>query len=159
MDTLNQAGILALSSRMHRLSEQIRKDGALIYKEFNIDFELKWFPVIYTIYKRENVNVIEIANEIGYTHPSTITLLKDLEHLQLIKWKKDQKDERKKNYFLTKEGKQLITKMQPIWEIMSKVLAEISDNQNHLLQAINEAENKLNEQSFYQRVLQIKNTL
>ncbi|TDQ77892.1 MarR family winged helix-turn-helix transcriptional regulator [Sphingobacterium yanglingense] len=159
MNVLNQAGILALSSRMHRLSEQIRKDGALIYKEFDIDFELKWFPVIYTIYKKENVNVMEIANEIGYTHPSTITLLKEIENLKLVAWKKDSQDERKKNYHLTKEGQKLVTKMKPVWETMSLVLGEISDNQNNLLQAINEAENKLVEQSFYQRVLQLKNEL
>lgn len=159
MNVLNQAGILALSSRMHRLSEQIRKDGALIYKEFDIDFELKWFPVIYTIYKKENVNVMEIANEIGYTHPSTITLLKEIENLKLVAWKKDSQDERKKNYHLTKEGQKLVAKMKPVWETMSLVLGEISDNQNNLLQAINEAENKLVEQSFYQRVLQQKNEL
>ncbi|KZE78440.1 hypothetical protein [Myroides marinus] len=58
MDTLNQAGILALSSRMLRLSEQIRKDGALIYKEFNIDFELKWFPVMYTMVRYRIIKII-----------------------------------------------------------------------------------------------------
>lgn len=158
MNVLNQAGILALSSRLHRLSEQIRKDGALIYKEFGIDFELKWFPVIYTIYKMENVNVVEIANEIGYSHPSVIVLLREIENLKLIDWKKDSKDQRKRKYHITKEGHNLITKMKPIWEIMAEVLAEISNTQNNLLKAINEAEIKLSEQSFYQRVLQIKHS-
>lgn len=46
MNVINEAGILAISTRLHRLSEQLRKDGALIYQTFGIDFELKWFPVI-----------------------------------------------------------------------------------------------------------------
>lgn len=33
----------------------------------------------FTIYKKEVAGVVEIANEIGYTHPSTINLLKELE--------------------------------------------------------------------------------
>jgi hypothetical protein len=37
------------------------------------------------------------------------------------------------------------------------VLGEIADNENHLLAAINEAEEKIAEQSFYQRALQLKN--
>lgn len=156
MNVINEAGILAISTRMHRLSEQLRKDGAMIYKAFGIDFELKWFPVIFTIYKKELVSVVEIANEIGYTHPSTITLLKELEKLELIEWKKDKKDERKRMFQLTSKGSELIESMKPVWELMSQVLGDIADNQNNLLKALNEAEEKIATQSFYQRALQLK---
>ncbi|CAI8785470.1 MarR family winged helix-turn-helix transcriptional regulator [Chryseobacterium sp. IT-36CA2] len=158
MNVINEAGILAISTRLHRLSEQLRKDGALIYKAFGIDFELKWFPVIFTIYKKEIASVVEIANEIGYTHPSTITLLKELEKQELIQWEKDKQDERKRMFMLTSKGKELIGKMQPVWELMSQILGDISDNKNNLLTAIDEAEEKIASQSFYQRALQRKNS-
>lgn len=158
MNVINEAGILAISTRLHRLSEQLRKDGALIYKAFGIDFELKWFPVVYTIYKKELASVVEIANEIGYTHPSTITLLKELEKLELIQWEKDKQDERKRLFMLTVKGKELIEKMKPVWALMSQILGEITDNQNNLLDAINEAEEKIANQSFYQRALQLKSS-
>ncbi|PTT19653.1 MarR family transcriptional regulator [Chryseobacterium sp. HMWF028] len=157
MNVINEAGILAISTRLHRLSEQLRKDGALIYKAFGIDFELKWFPVIFTIYKKEIASVVEIANEIGYTHPSTITLLKELEKQELIQWEKDKQDERKRMFILTSKGKELIEKMKPVWELMSQILGDISDNKNNLLAAIDEAEEKIASQSFYQRALQVKN--
>ncbi|WP_278352981.1 MarR family winged helix-turn-helix transcriptional regulator [Chryseobacterium gleum] len=157
MNVINDAGILAISTRLHRLSEQLRKDGALIYKAFGIDFELKWFPVIFTIYKKEIASVVEIANEIGYTHPSTITLLKELEKLELIQWEKDQQDERKRLFKLTSKGNELIEKMKPVWELMSRVLGDIADNKNNLLTAIDEAEEKIASQSFYQRAMQVKN--
>ncbi|WP_160140102.1 MarR family winged helix-turn-helix transcriptional regulator [Chryseobacterium sp. c4a] len=158
MNVINEAGILAISTRLHRLSEQLRKDGALIYKAFGIDFELKWFPVIFTIYKKEVASVVEIANEIGYTHPSTITLLKELEKLELIQWEKDRQDERKRLFKLTVKGQELIENMKPVWELMSQVLGDISNNQNNLLAAIDEAEEKIINQSFYQRALQLKNS-
>lgn len=158
MNVINEAGILAISTRLHRLSEQLRKDGAMIYQTFGIDFELKWFPVIFTIYKKEVAGVVEIANEIGYTHPSTINLLKELEKKKLIQWEKDKQDERKRLFMLTSEGKELIEKMQPVWELMSKILGDIADNENNLLKAIDEAEDKIANQSFYQRALQLKNS-
>jgi DNA-binding MarR family transcriptional regulator len=157
MNIIDESGILALSTRMQRLSEQLRKDGALLYKAFDIDFEPKWFPVIYTLHHKEVLSVVEIANEIGYTHPSTISLLKELEKQNLIRSKKDKVDERKRLILLTSKGKELIVKMRPVWDIIVSVLAEITDNQNNLLKAINEAEAKITNQSFLQRALQLKN--
>ena len=156
MNVIDESGILAISTRLQRLSEQLRKDGALFYKSYGIDFEPKWFPVIYTLHHKEVLSVVEIANEIGYTHPSTISLLKELEKQKLIRSKKDKIDERKRLIQLTEKGQELITQMKPVWNVMKKALSEISDNQNNLLQAINEAENKIIHQSFLQRALQLK---
>ncbi|MCS3869799.1 DNA-binding MarR family transcriptional regulator [Chryseobacterium ginsenosidimutans] len=157
MNVINESGVLALSTRLQRLSDQLRKDGALVYKEFGIDFEPKWFPVIFTLHHKKTLSVVEIANEIGYTHPSIISLLKELEKQQMIKSKKDKSDERKRLIELAPKGIELVEKMKPVWELISKVLGEISDNENHLLKAINEAEEKLAGQSFLQRALQLKN--
>jgi len=156
MNIIDESGILAISTRLQRLSEQLRKDGALFYKSYGIDFEPKWFPVIYTLYHKEVLSVVEIANEIGYTHPSTISLLKELEKQKLIRSKKDKIDERKRLIQLTVKGQELIEQMKPVWDVMQKVLSDIADNQNNLLQAINEAENKIMHQSFIQRALQLK---
>ena len=156
MNIIDESGILAISTRLQRLSEQLLKDGALFYKSYGIDFEPKWFPVVYTLHHKEVLSVVEIANEIGYTHPSTISLLKELEKQKLIRSKKDKVDERKRLILLTPKGQELILKMKPVWDVMSSVLKEIADNQNNLLQAINEAESKLTHQSFLQRALQLK---
>ncbi|SHF91675.1 MarR family winged helix-turn-helix transcriptional regulator [Chryseobacterium sp. OV279] len=158
MNIIDESGILAISTRLQRLSEQLRKDGALIYKSFGIDFEPKWFPVIFTLHHKTMLSVVEIANEIGYTHPSTISLLKELEKQKLIQSKKDKQDERRRLIVLSPKGIELIEKMKPVWDLVSKVLGEIADNQNHLLKAIDEAEAKIAEQSFYQRALQLKNS-
>ena len=156
MNVINESGTLALSTRLQRLSEQLRKEGALVYKEFGIDFEPKWFPVVFTLHHKNILSVVEIANERGYTHPSTISLLKELERQQMIISKKDKTDERKRLIELAPKGIELIEKMKPVWEIISKVLGEIADNENHLLKAISEAEEKIAKQSFLQRVLQLK---
>jgi MarR family transcriptional repressor of mepA len=157
MNIIDESGILAISTRLQRLSEQLRKDGALIYKEFGIDFEPKWFPVMLTLHHKKELSIVEIANEIGYTHPSTISLLKELKKKQLILSKKDKQDERKRLIEVTAKGEALVEQMKPVWELIKKVLGDIADNKNNLLAAINEAETKIAEQSFYQRALQMKN--
>src|SRR3954469_20416834 len=101
MNVINESGILAVSTRLQRLADQIRKDGLLIYKANGIDFEPKWFPVIYTLHQKSTLSVVEIAAEIGYSHPSTISLLKELEKKKLIRSKKDKSDERKRLLTLT----------------------------------------------------------
>ncbi|SEV89192.1 MarR family protein [Chitinophaga sp. YR573] len=154
MNVINESGILAISTRLQRLADQIRKDGLLIYKANGIDFEPKWFPVIYTLHQKSTLSVVEIAAEIGYSHPSTISLLKELEKKKLIRSKKDKSDERKRLLTLTEKGAELVTQMQPVWSVMTEALSSFTVN---LIKAIDDVEEKMEQQSFYQRAQSIKN--
>lgn len=151
MNVIDGSGILAISTRMQRLSEQIRKEGFLVYQANGINFEPKWFPVIYTLHLKPVLSVVEIAAEIGYTHPSTISLLKELEKEKLIRSKKDKHDERKRLLQLSEKGKKLVQQMQPVWEIIVAAITELTDTQNNLMRAIEEVEQQLQEKSFYER--------
>jgi len=151
MNVIDESGILAISTRLQRLSEQLRKDGFQIYKANDIDFEPKWFPVIYTLHFKPVLSVVELATEIGYTHPSTISLLKELEKEKLIRSKKDKQDERKRLVMLTDKGKKLLEQMQPVWQLMIKSLTEITNTTNNLMTAIAEVEARLKEKSFFDR--------
>ncbi|WP_199140072.1 MarR family winged helix-turn-helix transcriptional regulator [Pedobacter sp. ASV12] len=153
MNVIDEAGILALSTRLQRLSDRIRKDGLEIYREMGISFEPKWFPVIYVLHKKNVLSVVEIANEIGYTHPSTITLLKELEKEKIIRSKKDKADERKRLLQLSTKGQQLIDQMGPAWEVITAATADLINTQNNLMQAILEVEEQLKMKSFLQRAL------
>ncbi|SMC90021.1 MarR family transcriptional regulator [Pedobacter africanus] len=151
MNAIDESGILALSTRLQRLSEQLRKEGFELYKAHNIDFEPKWFPVIYTLHFKPLLSVVELATEIGYTHPSTISLLKELEKEKLIRSKKDKKDERKRLILLTEKGKKLLLRMQPVWQIMIEALTELTNTSNNLMKAITEVEAQLKAKSFLER--------
>jgi DNA-binding MarR family transcriptional regulator len=160
INVIDESGELALSSRLQRLSEQIRKDGALVYKSYGVDFEPKWFPVIYTLHLKQVLNVVELANEIGYTHPSTISLLKELEKQKLIKSGKDKTDERKRTIQLTDKGQKLVEQVKPIWKVIDAALTELSQTKNNLLLAINEFEAQMKKEGYYNRVqrLRVKKT-
>ncbi|RFS19387.1 MarR family transcriptional regulator [Chitinophaga silvatica] len=150
-NVIDESGILAIATRLQRLSDTFRKDGQLIYKSFGHDFEPKWFPVVYTLDIKSQLSVVEIANEIGYTHPSTISLLKELEKLKIIHSKKDKSDERKRLISLTEKGKELVAAIKPIWDLLRKTQIEILDTKNNLMKAIEEVEEQLKISSFYDR--------
>ena len=156
---IDESGILAISTRLQRLSEQLRKDGLLLYKTFGIEFEPKWFPVIYTLQFKSPLSILELAAEIGYAHPSTISLLKELEQQKLISSLRDKNDERKRLIVLTGKAWELIEQMKPVWEIMVKVLSEITENENSLLKALNESEAQLRKKGFLERALVLADQL
>ena len=156
MNVIDESGILAISTRLQRLADTLRKDGVLIYKANNINFEPKWFPVIYTLHFKPVLSVVELANEIGYTHPSTISLLKELEKEKLIRSKKDKTDERKRLIMLTAKGQELVERMRPIWDIFKAAAAELTNTQNNLMKAIDEVEEQITLQSFFARAQRLK---
>ena len=151
MNVINELGVLAIATRLQRLAEQMRKDGLLIYKAHGVDFEPKWFPVIYTLHVKPGLSVVELSAEIGYSHPSTITLLKELEKQKLIKSGKDKTDERKRLVQLTEKGKVLINQMKPVWQVMIAATTQLIETKNNLLKAMEEVEQQMELQSFYQR--------
>jgi DNA-binding MarR family transcriptional regulator len=155
MNVIDESGILAIATRLQRLSDLLRKDGVLIYKANGVDFEPKWFPVIYTLHLRSVLSVVEIASEIGYTHPSTISLLKELEKVKLIRSKKDKADERKRLIQLTPKGQELIEQMKPVWELMIAALTGLTTTQNNLLLAISEVEEQMKRLSLFERAKRI----
>lgn len=155
-NAIDEVGILAISTRLQRLSDRLRKEGEQIYKLFGVDFQPKWFPVILTLYKKDKISVTSLAEEIGYAHPSIIALLKELEGKKLIKSMVDKHDERKRLIGLTKAGIEIVAQMKPIWEIMQKALQQLLETPNPIIKAIEETEMLLDRQGFLQRVICLK---
>lgn len=148
---IDDAGILAIGTRLLRIHDLLRADGNSFYKTLGIEFETKWFPVIYVLSIKSPLGIMELAQQIGLSHPALIALLKELEKRGLVDSLKDARDERKRNMFLTKKGSDLVFQLRPIWTIIESVLLDLTENTNNLLKALNETEEKLKESSFLQR--------
>ena len=153
MDTIKQLGELALGSRLKRLSDQIMKDGKKIYAANNIDFEPKWFPVYYTISRNAQITVTDIAEVIGFKHPSVSLLVKELEKNQLIESTAHTNDARKRNLKLSKKGKDLLPSIESIWSDISSALNEMINQHSHnILCALEQCEDDLDKTTMLDRV-------
>jgi MarR family transcriptional repressor of mepA len=148
---IDELGELALSTRLMRLSEWTRKDVTKIYQEYGLAFESKWFPVLYILSRKAPLGVVELADELGYAHPSVIALVKEMEKQKLIRSVTSKTDARKRLLQLTPKALEWEKKMQPLWDKMRIVAGEIYNNGSSLLKAVEDVERALKECSFYQR--------
>ena len=150
---IDELGELALSTRLMRLSDWTRKDVTKIYQEYGIAFESKWFPVLYILSRKAPLSVMELTEELGYAHPSVIALVKEMEKQKLVRSIPSKTDGRKRMLELTPRAAEWEKKMQPLWDRMRLVAAQIYNNGSSLLKAIMDVEAALNECSFYDRFI------
>lgn len=153
MNLLEEIGPLAVAARLQRLADSIRKDGALVYKEHGIEFEPKWFPVVFVLSRKGPLSVVDLANEVGIAHPSLIQLVRELEAKKLVRSSSDKVDGRKRRISLTPKAQALIVEMQPVWEKIRAAVAELVNTENNLMKAMAETEAQLQQESFFSRVL------
>lgn len=155
---IDAAGYLAVSTRLQRLADQLRKDGALIYSHFGLDFEPKYWPVLYTLSRKSPMGVIDLANEIGYAHPSVIALVREMEQQKWLLTRKDKSDSRRRLLALSPSALELISRMQPVWEIIREALQEICEGPHPLLKAVETVEARVEQESFFNTAMRVART-
>jgi DNA-binding MarR family transcriptional regulator len=153
MDLTKEFGVLAIATRLQRLSETFAKDVELLYRKlYKVDMQPRFFPILMVLKDGKALSIMEIADEIGFAHTSIIATIKKMESRNLLKSESHKTDNRKRMLKLTPKGKKLITTLQPIWRQFESVLKEIMNTDNHLVKAIDEVESVLKKESFYKRI-------
>lgn len=152
-NTISDLKGVALASRLLRLGELIRRDVAQIYEHHRIDWQPKWSPVLLILIGKAPMSVQELADEMGYTHPAVIALIKEMEAHKLVKSTTDKADKRRRMLSLTPKALQAKTALQPICDIMNLVVADITDTKHSLLKALDETEEMLESKSFLKRYI------
>jgi MarR family transcriptional repressor of mepA len=153
MDLTKEFGVLAIATRLQRLSETFAKDVEMLYKKlYKVDMQPRFFPILMVLKDGKARSVMEIAEEIGFAHTSIIATVRKMEAKDLLKSESHKTDNRKRMLKLTPKGKQLITKLKPVWQQFESVLKDIMNTDNHLVKAIDEVETVLQEESFYKRI-------
>lgn len=154
MDLIHELGPLALASRLKRLSERLLKDGSQVYKNLEVEFEARWFPVVYLLKDHDEMAVTEVATKLGLTHPAVNQVAGDLERHGLLVSSRDREDERRRLLSLSAEGHRVVESLEPVWADIraatAEVLAEVGGD---LLAGIEAVERCLDEAGMYERVM------
>ena len=128
-DILKELGYLAGATRFRRISEKLYLDGDKIYKDAGIDFKASWFSVFYVLAKHKKpLTIMEIAGQIDFSHISVKNVLQELKKANLVSVKTNPKDKRSKVVSITKKGKKLQEKLEPLWVLFSKALQSVFDS-------------------------------
>lgn len=155
---MTELGALAIASRLRRLSDVYWQGVTTIYRESGIDFEVKWATVFLLITRRGPISVMELADQLGVTHPAVIQIVNELVKHDLIMSERSEQDSRKRMLTLSPAGKAMIPKMQPLWDAIQVVNQEMIEQQPHnLLLAIQAIEDALTARSYASRIQQYVN--
>jgi DNA-binding MarR family transcriptional regulator/GNAT superfamily N-acetyltransferase len=157
MDFYEQTGKMALGSRLRRLSEQLTDDAAQVYKMYDVPLQPKWFPVFYVLSHGQDKTITAIAEEIGHSHPSVSTIVREMVKQGIVVEKKDKQDGRKNVVGLSKKGAAILAKTSLQFTDVNNAIEEASSQARYdLWKAIEEWEFLLNQKSLLRRVQEQK---
>lgn len=157
MDFYNSTGKMALGSRLRRLSEQITEDAGQVYKMYNVSLQPKWFPVFHALSQGQDKTITAIAEEIGHSHPSVSTIIREMVKQGIVTEKKDKQDGRKNVVCLSKKGKEVVNTIAPQYVDVTNAIEEaLTQTRHDLWKAIEEWEFLLNQKSLLRRVQEQK---
>lgn len=158
MNFFQQAGKIAIGSRLRMLVDKITENSADIYKLYGVDFKLKWFPVFFVLTDGQAQTVTAIATTIGQTHPSVSYIIKEMLTQGIVEELKDEPDKRRSMMQLTPKGSAIAEVLKNQYKDVEAAIDNITQEaQNDLWQAIEEWETLLSQKSLLQRIKEEKN--
>jgi DNA-binding MarR family transcriptional regulator/GNAT superfamily N-acetyltransferase len=153
MDFYQNIGKMALGSRLRRLSELLTEQAAEVYALYDAAIQPKWFPVFYVLSAGDERSISQIAQEIGHSHPSVSTIVKEMEKSGVVT-KGSNKGDKRENYVkLTEKGFGIHERVKAQYlDVGSAVEKAMQETQNDMWAAIGEWEYLLKEKSLLARV-------
>jgi DNA-binding MarR family transcriptional regulator/ribosomal protein S18 acetylase RimI-like enzyme len=154
VDIIRDIGPLGFASRLKRLAELLQRDVSRVYKTQRLDFEARWFPVMYSLAAHGPLSVTELAVALGLTHPAINQIAAAMSRRGLLESAKDKADERRRILRLSAEGRRLHSSMQPLWDEIASATSQLIDAADpDLLTGISRIEESLTERCMYDRVM------
>jgi ribosomal protein S18 acetylase RimI-like enzyme len=157
MEFYEQAGAVALGSRLRRLSEAVTADAARIFAWYDVGLDPRWFPVFYLLAQRGPMPVTRIARAVGHSHASVSQIIRDMKARRLVLTGTGKDDGRVTVVRLSAAGRRLIepleTQCKDVGDAVDELLAEAEEN---LWKAMAETERLLAQRSLFDRVRDVR---
>jgi DNA-binding MarR family transcriptional regulator/ribosomal protein S18 acetylase RimI-like enzyme len=153
-DVITQLGELAFASRLRRLSERLLRDASRIYHAQRVEFEARWFPVLYLLQRDAPLAVTDVARALGITHPAVNQIARAMSAKGLLVTGKDRRDDRKRLLSLSAKGRRMVGALQPVWAAIEGATREVLHSTgDDVLGCLDRIEHALDEQEMYDRVM------
>ena len=153
MDTINELAELAFASRLKRLSERLMKDVSRLYQKLNVDFEARWFPVLFTLNLKSTMTVTSLGRSTGLTHTAINQIASEMMKKGLVISREGKEDKRQRLLSISPKGKETAALLAPVWQEIRLATKEVIDATGcDVLSAIGKIEKQLDRQNMYERV-------
>jgi DNA-binding MarR family transcriptional regulator len=152
-NVMENLGAKALGSRLKRLSENMMREVALVYKDNQVDFEPKWFPVIQLLLLEKQLSIKNIAKQLRVSHSSISQILTSMKKGQLIEESVSDSDSRIKIISLTPSAKKQARELTYMWEEFGNVIEDLERESGlQFLNALAEFEFAFNQKGIRERM-------
>ncbi len=148
-----RAGPMAIGTRLRLLSERLAKDAAQVYRHYGLDFEVRWFPVLYALMENDGQSVGELTASTGQSQVSVSQIIKAMAAHNLVQLKPSAADGRKTVVRLTAAARARLPALRQQIDDVGAVMGNIlGATQHDLWRALDEFEAQLDRKSFVDRV-------
>lgn len=149
----DRAGPMAIGTRLRLLSERLARDATQVYRHYGLDFEVRWFPVLYALMESDGQSVSELTASTGQSQVSVSQIIKAMAAHNLVQLKPSAVDGRKTVVRLTAAARVRLPALRQQIDDVGAVMAGILGATPHdLWQALDQFEAQLDEKSFIDRV-------
>jgi DNA-binding MarR family transcriptional regulator/GNAT superfamily N-acetyltransferase len=114
-DFIEDLGLLAFVTRLKRLSDAMLHDGRRLYRDLGIDIEPNWYVVFKLLEHQGPYTVTQIADKIGFAHPSVIPIVNRMIKAGYLEEIRDVADGRKRFLKLTPKATEKLPEFDRVW--------------------------------------------
>ena len=150
-DFIKELGYRALDNRLKRISDRMSHDTRKFFKQIDIDVEPSWHLVFKLLREKNTLTMAEIAQQLGYTHPSMVVMLKKMTVKGYIVSEKDSVDKRKQNIKLTKKSNDLLPELEQIWNSCENAIYKLLNKDLSIIKHLDKIEASLKAIPFNER--------
>jgi DNA-binding MarR family transcriptional regulator/GNAT superfamily N-acetyltransferase len=119
---MNHFGVMALGSRLKRLSDCLFAEVEAIYKSHGIGFSPTHFPILKQLEQEPSLTVVELAHRLGLSHPAISKQINKLVKDAWVTKSMDEQDNRRLFISLSQQGENEMKKVEPILAAIKCVL-------------------------------------
>jgi len=150
-DFIKELGYKALDNRLKRISDRMSHDTRKFFKQIDLDVEPSWHLVFKLLKENKALTMVEIAEQLGYSHPSMVVMLKKMATKGYIVSEKDAHDKRKQNIKLTQKSFNLLPELEQIWNSCENAIYKMLKEDLAILKHLDEIEASLKSIPFNER--------
>ena len=151
-DFLSELGYLAFVTRLKRISDSMIHDGRRLYRDLGMDIEPNWFAVLKLIEKKGPSTVTKIADDLGFSHPSIVTMVNKMIDAGYLASKRSEDDNRKRILELTRDARKKMPEFQRVWRAGTTTLKRMLPDAD-ALRLLDVIEQRQSESGFRERTL------
>ena len=153
MDFYRSAGVVALGSRLRRLSERLGRDATILYERYGVDIDPRWYPVCAMLEARDAQSVGELAAAIGQSHAAVSQVIQGLDARGFVVRTRCAEDSRVTRLSLTPAGRAAMERMVPQRrDVEAAVTALLEAHAPELWSSLERLEAALDERGLLERV-------